>query len=167
MSRTKGKDFRTAALVVGIAALSLSSTMSDRFDLAAQPSRSQRDGIFTEAQADRAAPLFDERCNACHGGGLAPELFGQEFNQRWEGRSVGELFELITVTMPHNDPGSLTGQEYVDIIAYVLRGGGFPSGREELPPDADALSSITLNSEVATADTPGAKLEHPGQGSVR
>jgi mono/diheme cytochrome c family protein len=165
--RTKGEDWRTAALVVGIAALSLSSPMTDRFDLAAQPSRSQWDGVFTEAQADRAAPLFDERCNVCHGGGLAPELFGQEFNQRWEGRSVGELFELITVTMPHNDPGSMTDQEYVDIIAYVLRGGGFPSGREELPPDADALSSITLNSEVATADTPGALLDHPGPGSVR
>ena len=79
---------------------------------------------------------------------------------------MGELFELLTATMPKNDPGSMTDQEYVDIIAYVLKGGGFPSGRAELPPDADALSGITLHPEVTTADAPGL-LAHPGQGSVR
>ena len=85
---------------------------------------------------------------------MAPELFGDDFNQRWDGLSVGDLFELISVTMPQNDPGSLTAQEYVDILAYVLNGGGFPAGEAELPTEAATLRAITFLAKAAPSDGP-------------
>lgn len=100
--------------------------------------------MFTAAQADRAATLFDERCNVCHGGAMAPELFGDRFNQRWDGLSLNDLFELIRTTMPQDDPGSLLDQQYVDIIAYLLNGGGFPAGPAELLPVAADLAGIVF-----------------------
>ena len=144
MRRKRGGWGPAAAVFGGVAALCLVDGYVDRSLVAAQQARSQWDGVFTEAQANRAALLFDERCNVCHGGGMAPELFGDDFNRRWDGLSVGDLFELISVAMPQNDPGSLTDQEYVDILAYVLDGGGFPAGQAELPPDAATLRAITF-----------------------
>ena len=110
----------------------------------AQTTRTQWDGIFTEAQANRGAPLFEEHCIVCHGGGFAPDLFGSSFNARWNGYSMGEMFSLIQTAMPQQQPGSLAPQQYTDIVAYVLHGGGFPAGEDPLQPDADTLGEITF-----------------------
>lgn len=151
MRRTTGGWWCVAAFAGGVAALGLVDGHARGLG-AAQRARSQWDGVFTEAQANRAGPLFDERCNVCHGGGMAPELFGDDFNRRWDGLSVGDLFDLISATMPQNDPGSLTAQEYVDILAYVLNGGGFPAGQAELPTDAATLRTITFLAKAAPSD---------------
>ena len=118
--------------------------------LMAQDERSQWDGVFTEAQADRGASLFEEYCIVCHGGGLAPDLIGSAFNDTWDGASLGELFEFTQLTMPQNMPGSLTAEEYTDIIAFVLGGGDFPAGSEELPADVDTLNQIVFVAERPT-----------------
>ena len=106
----------------------------------AQDERSQWDGVFSEAQAERGFLLFEEYCIVCHGGGMAPDLIGEGFNNTWDGASLGELFEFTQLTMPQNAPGSLTAQEYADIISHVLDGGQFPAGDAELHPDVDALN---------------------------
>jgi quinoprotein glucose dehydrogenase len=116
-----------------------------------QTNRTQWDGIFTAAQANRGAPLFEEHCVVCHGGGLAPDLFGSEFNARWDGYSIGEMFSLVQTAMPQQQPGSLAPQQYTDIVAYLLHGGGFPAGQEPLQSDADTLGQITF---VATRPPP-------------
>jgi hypothetical protein len=43
-----------------------------------------------------------------------------------------------------DQPGGLTPQEYVDIIAFILKANGFPTGAQELPIDLDALKSIAI-----------------------
>ena len=57
----------------------------------AQSTRTQWDGIFSEAQANRGAALFEAHCIVCHGGGLAPDLIGEGFNSGWDGSSIGEI----------------------------------------------------------------------------
>ena len=62
-------------------------------------------GLYTPAQADAGEVLYDEQCVSCHGtlSAFFPEmaaLLGDHtFRQRWEGRSIGELFQLIQEEM--------------------------------------------------------------------
>ena len=50
----------------------------------------------------------------------------------------------IQHTMPANAPGTLTAQQSVDILAYMLQVGKFPAGNTELSSDDKALSQITF-----------------------
>ena len=45
--------------------------------------------------------------------------------------------------MPEDNPGGLKREEYVDIIAYVLKTNEVPF-TGDLPMDADALKKITI-----------------------
>jgi len=127
----------------------------------AQTTRTQWDGIFTEAQATRGAPLFEEHCIVCHGGGLAPDLVGAGFNANWDGSSMAELFSLVQTAMPQQKPGSLTPQQYTDIIAHILRSGGFPAGQDALQPDLDTLNQITFVATRQTGSASGAGTAPP------
>ena len=54
------------------------------------------------------------------------------------------MFDAMVTTMPPSAPGSLSGQVYVDIVAYVLERNQIPAGDVELQPDAAALRSIII-----------------------
>jgi len=113
----------------------------------AQPTRSVWDGIYTEEQAKRGGPLYSEQCASCHGpelmgGEMAPPLATGDFLSGWDGLTVGDLFERIRVSMPQNAPGSLTGQQNADILAFMLSANKFPAGATELPPQGLLLKTI-------------------------
>jgi len=61
----------------------------------------------------------------------AGALAGYPFQLKWEDGSVAELFGRIRA-MPLGAAGSLTAQEYLDILAYLLQSNGYPSGSDEL-----------------------------------
>lgn len=61
----------------------------------------------------------------------AGPLAGFGFQLKWQDASLGEVFGRIR-SMPLGRPGSLTGQEYVDILAYVLQQNTYPAGSEDL-----------------------------------
>ena len=114
------------------------------------PQLSIRDGVFTEAQARRGQVAYTGPCNRCHGGKLdgaqdepdmlpSPPVAGPKFLRRWNGQSLAALFEYTRATMPANNPGFLTDQEIVDVIAYMLFVGGAPAGSAELAPDLREL----------------------------
>ena len=111
------------------------------------PPRSVWDGAYTLAQAKRGA-LKSGLCTSCHGdgfaGGGAPELVGPEFLARWDGRTVGDLFDLIRLTMPDDDPGALSREEYADLVAYILAVNKFPTGTSEIAITAEPLKQIQL-----------------------
>ena len=46
--------------------------------------------------------------------------------------------------MPAGAPGSLDGQTYVDIVAYILQFNGMPAGNQKLMPDLQALEKIVI-----------------------
>jgi len=102
---------------------------------------STSDGVYTEDQATRGQKTFMETCAVCHkedlsGTDAAPALTGAEFLGRWENQSVGDLFERTRMTMPLDNPGSLSAQTALDLIAFVLKANAFPAGKEELKNNA-------------------------------
>src|SRR5258708_14374745 len=73
------------------------------------PSRSVWDGVYTEAQAKRGQPLYNQQCSSCHGdlltgGEMAPPLAGGDFLANWTALTMGDLFERIPKTMPGTKP---------------------------------------------------------------
>ena len=105
------------------------------------------DGVYTREQANRGAALYAERCALCHGqdltgGEIAPALNGGEFKSNWSGLSVDDLFERIKVSMPQNNPGSLSRQQTADVLAFVLFRNGFPAGKTELAREAEVVKQV-------------------------
>jgi len=106
--------------------------------LSAQPSRTVWDGVYSEAQAERGAVLYDQECGKCHGargagGGMAPALTGSAFSANYDGQTVGDLTERNRTTMPPGKEGQLSAQDNADITAAMLKFNQFPAGEAELP----------------------------------
>jgi len=118
--------------------------------LLALPQDTQRtvwDGVYTGEQAQRGEKVYVEACSNCHGrtlegADMTPALTGGGFMSNWDGLTVGDLFDRIRISMPADRPGSLSRQEDVDVIAYILRFNQFPAGKEELPREVLALKQI-------------------------
>jgi len=114
------------------------------------PSRNVWEGVFTQEQAERGMALADEHCVMCHaanlrGGPGAPAIAGSEFLFAWSTQPTAELFSYVKSNMPPLAPGSLSDQEYADIVASIFDSSGFPSsGSDELPADVDALADIQI-----------------------
>ncbi len=109
--------------------------------------KSQWDGVYTEAQAQRGEPLYQQYCASCHGpdmsgGEMAPGLAGGEFSANWNDLTLGQLFERMRTSMPQNNPGSLSRQQNADILAFVLHKGSAPAAQTELPTQTEMLGMI-------------------------
>jgi cbb3-type cytochrome c oxidase subunit III len=114
----------------------------------AAAARSVWDGVYTSNQAARGA-LKSGLCTQCHGdnfaGGPAPQLAGEDFMARWSGRTVGDLFDIIRLTMPDDDPGSLPREQYADLVAYILAVNKLPTGNSEIGTDTGPLKLIRID----------------------
>lgn len=107
--------------------------------------KTQWDGVFTEEQAKRGEPLYAEKCSSCHGpdmngGEMAPGLTGGEFQANWNDLTLGDLFERMRISMPQNNPGSLSRQQNADILAAMLKKGNYPPGKAELATQTEVLN---------------------------
>ena len=51
--------------------------------------------------------------------------------------------------MPYGAAGKLSGNEYLDIVVYILRFNGYPVGQQELKLDADVLKQIVIEPRPA------------------
>ncbi len=103
--------------------------------------RSTADGVFTNAQAVAGRELWAAACNNCH----TPHN-GLPFKNKWLGRDLAALFVYTRNEMPKSDPGSLTDDEYINAIAYLMRVNGMPAGETPLPADSSSLSRIRFDS---------------------
>ena len=86
----------------------------------ADGSRSVWDGVYTDEQAKRGAPLYSQYCASCHGaeltgGEMAPALVGSDFSN-------------------------------TDILAYILSANTFPAGISELARETEVLNQIRFQS---------------------
>jgi mono/diheme cytochrome c family protein len=103
---------------------------------------------YTEEQSARGEASYTKACGPCHDDkSMAPALQGDGFLKNWSDKSVGALFDKVQVTMPLNEPGSLTDQQAADLVAYILKLNHFPAGEEVLPKDPAVLGSLTLSSK--------------------
>ena len=113
-------------------------------------SRSVRDGVYTEPQAERGKSHYIRWCVDCHGDELEgdvvehPELAGGNFMDKWNGQNLGQLYERIHRDMPPGKAGSLSRQAAVELIAFILRANQFPAGDQELPQDPQLLKQIRI-----------------------
>jgi plastocyanin len=104
------------------------------------------EGGSTDPQADRGGVLYQSHCAVCHRNDLAgqepaPQLAGFAFQSRWSGRTLGDLYDLIHTTMPLGKPNSLSGQEYLDIVKFVLSANDIPLSNKDLTADSSELRS--------------------------
>src|SRR5919108_4173741 len=107
-------------------------------------------GIYTDAQAKRGAGLYKDQCAACHGDDLRgndiiPGLTGQTFTGNWQGKSLGDLYDKIQMTMPALNPGSLTPEQTADLIAHMLSVSKYPAGQSDLAAKVEALQQIKID----------------------
>jgi hypothetical protein len=119
----------------------------------AQPSagtRSVLDGVYTEEQAKRGQARY-RRCILCHLDELqgdpakqAAPIAGEAFLEKWIGHTVKELLEKTSTTMPQDSPGSMSPQEYADVLSYMLQVNKFPAGKEELSAQSEQLDRILI-----------------------
>lgn len=134
--------------IIGLAALGAGySTLRAQ----SSDSRSVWDGVFTEDQAKRGQPAYNENCSSCHGdtlsgGEMAPALAGGDFLSNWNGLTVGDLYDRIRTTMPLNRPGKLTREMNADILAYIMKANQFPTGDTELAHQSEVLKQIRFES---------------------
>jgi mono/diheme cytochrome c family protein len=112
----------------------------------AQAAPTVQDGVFSDAQARRGQGLYADQCGLCHGdtleGSQGPPLTGDFFVSRWSAQPLSDLANKIRNTMPAGSPGSLTPQQSTDVLAHILKSGGFPAGKTDLASDEAALSRI-------------------------
>jgi len=109
-------------------------------------------GVYTAEQGKRGLETYKQQCSMCHGetmsgGGGVPAVAGPEFLYGWNGKTAAELFDYVKSMMPPADPGGLSDQKYVDIMAAMFQADGFPAGPSELKPDSKALAEITITRE--------------------
>ncbi len=135
-----------SSLSIAIAVLIAGSFSSTGFAADAPAS-----STFTEVQFERGEELYREQCAICHGNELdsaaAPELIGTTFRKSWSrlGANVGELFNVISTSMPPSAPGSLSESQRLDVLAYILGRNNVLQGSEELKSDYNYLSAIPLS----------------------
>jgi len=123
-------------------------TTAAAFAFAAQTQTTQ-DGIYSDAQATRGEAVYGKSCASCHGpnlegDGQAPALADKEFASEWNDQPMSDLFERIRATMPGDAPGTLKPADVADVLAFILKKGGQPAGRAELPAVAAALKPVTF-----------------------
>ena len=114
----------------------------------ASQQRSVTQGVYTLEQAGRGGTVYQDQCETCHGdprtgGDDAPNVAGDDFVDHWNGKTIFDLAVRLQQTMPASDPGALSRQEYVDVIAFILNQNAYPAGKEELTSD-DVLKSIVI-----------------------
>lgn len=93
---------------------------------------------FSSSQMKSGEKQFAQSCAACHGehleGGAGPALTGPTFDtlSKKVGANVGDIFTYMTTNMPLNEPASLSHDQYVSIMAYILSRNGYKAGKTAL-----------------------------------
>jgi len=98
-------------------------------------------GVYTREQATRGAQVYAASCGQCHTMG---QHSGSRFEAAWNNRKLYDLHEIIRNTMPVDNPGGLTDQEYLDVVAYMLHLNGIPAGKSALDNDPATLKGLRI-----------------------
>jgi mono/diheme cytochrome c family protein len=88
-----------------------------------------------------------DECSRCHsetleGGDFGPPVVGTAFWEQWNGKTLSDVFASIRETMPQDNPGRLSPSQTADVVAFLMKKNGFPSGDAALSSDTTALQTI-------------------------
>jgi ankyrin repeat protein/mono/diheme cytochrome c family protein len=114
--------------------------------------RTNWDGVYTDAQAQRGRDVYRRACAVCHldtleGDAVSPPLLGPGFLGRFTGQTAHEMVQAVRASMPQNAPDTLGDRAYVDLIAFLLNANGGRTGASELPLDVAELEKIVITAE--------------------
>ena len=104
---------------------------------------------YTIQQAEAGQVAYAANCVACHGPHLADgptgaPLKGPVFMAKYGGKSVAELFNLTSKTMPTANPGSLDPLTYAALVAFILKENAIVPGEVALPADPQQLAQMKV-----------------------
>ncbi|HZP34610.1 MAG TPA: PQQ-binding-like beta-propeller repeat protein [Candidatus Acidoferrales bacterium] len=144
MSKTTARIWLAAVAMVSIGA---TNALAQR--AAAQAS-------FTAEQANAGRATYMATCAACHqpdlkGSNEALPLTGAGFLSVWSNRTTKDLFDRINTTMPLAMPGSLSEQDVLGLVAFILESNGARPGASPLT----AAAAIPIG-ELANGQAPAA-----------
>ena len=124
------------------------------------PETSVWTGVYTEEQAIRGEQIYGRRCRKCHrrnlsgdgalqgdGSEVVPSLVGLSFEFRWDRATLADLFLTVSRAMPWDAPGTLSPQDNVDVVSYLLKMNGIPPGDSEAPTDTKQLGQIRVTTQ--------------------
>jgi mono/diheme cytochrome c family protein len=142
---TRATGAAAALIVTAALALSAAQAPQDKSKPPAKPAAgalTTMSGVYTAQQAMRGEQTYSSTCISCH----PPGWYAlPAFKDKWNGLPLSKLFDLVTETMPKNEPGSLSDKEYIDAIAFILRSNKAPAGKTELAADPAALRRIRID----------------------
>ena len=88
---------------------------------------------YFPAQAERGEKVFNQVCAMCH---ARTQFIGQSFVENWNDHRVSDFYTLIRSTMPLNNPGGLKDEEYLGVVAYLLKENHAAAGGDSLGADS-------------------------------
>ena len=153
------RDVRVAGdrLIVRTAASGIVAALCNKHSSAAsdpRPAASAADpppALYTRAQARAGKQVYLQHCVKCHGknlqGTLGPAIAGTGFLQTAQ-RNHWSLYiirYLVVNNMPLHSPGSLSKEQYADVLAYLLASNCYPAGDKPFPQQDNAqLKKVEL-----------------------
>lgn len=108
-------------------------------------------GSFSADQAVRGETVFQNSCAACHETSFHT---GEAFTFSWKGRTLLDYFKLVKATMPEDNPAGLPDDDYLRVIAYILKLNGYAPGADSLQADTLSLKRIRIG-EPSEQQRPG------------
>jgi mono/diheme cytochrome c family protein len=108
--------------------------------------------LYTSEQATNGLVAYAQNCAMCHGpllegqvGGYpGPALKGPDFADPSYNFHLNEIFNFVSKLMPPGNPGSLTHDQYVLTMAYILQQNGYPAGNSELTYEIAEKSRVAI-----------------------
>lgn len=147
MQHSQSKLLRTA-LATGLMVVAVARVGAAQAQSATAASPSTLRGSYTEAQAARGETTYRANCTSCH---ATSAYTGDAFVRAWDSRTAFDLFELIRTTMPIDNPGRLSREQYADIVAYLFKLNRLPPGDRPLPADDDGLKQVRIEAKTTPA----------------
>jgi mono/diheme cytochrome c family protein len=93
--------------------------------LVAHPGTAQEPKGETRLQIEAGTASYEQHCTKCHSenlvGGAGPPLRGEDFESHWNEKPMRALYNRILMTMPGDEPGSLTTAQVLDLVSYITR----------------------------------------------
>jgi alcohol dehydrogenase (cytochrome c) len=98
---------------------------------------------FVAEQAAAGARLYGVSCAVCHGAkleGVSGPALRADARADAQTPTVGDLYRAVSQRMPKTNPGSLTAEQSVEVMAYLLNANGSSAGVTALTAAAAAVS---------------------------
>jgi mono/diheme cytochrome c family protein len=120
--------------------------------LAAGGAGAKAPALYSKSQAAAGEKVYASKCAMCHGanleGGAGPPLSGPNMTTLGTKThlTVGDMFGYIVSNMPMNAPASLSHDQYVAVLAYILAKNGYPAGSKPLTYAGANASKVLVRS---------------------